>query len=89
MIEVTGKEGTFKKVKLKVKRRTVEFFDVKIHFSNGEVKDVSLRSTIRPGEATRVIDLPGNKRIIKKVTFVYKTKGNKGKKRALVTLLGR
>lgn len=88
VIEVTRKEGIFTKVKIKVKRRTVEFFDVKIHFANGDVQDVSLRSTIRPGNATRVIDLPGNKRTIKKVTFVYKTKGP-GKKRAVVSLLGR
>ncbi len=89
VIEVTRKEGTFKKIKLRVKRRAVEFFDVKIHFGNGEVMDVSLRSKIKAGDSTRAIDLPGKRRVVKKVVFVYKTKRNTGKKRAEVVLLGR
>lgn len=89
VIEVTRQEGTFTKIKIQVKRRAVAFFDVKIHFGNGEVMDVALRSKINAGDSTRVIDLPGKRRVVKKVVFVYKTKANNGKKRAEIILLGR
>ncbi|CAM2068997.1 hypothetical protein SCOR_26750 [Sulfidibacter corallicola] len=88
-ITVTRKDGRFSKIKLKVLKSGVTFYDVKIHFGNGEVFDVSLRDFIKAGGETRVIDLPGKKRIIKKVVFVYKSKAKRKKNRATVVLYGR
>ena len=87
-IVVTGKEGTFSKIKLRVRVAGVEFKDVKVHFGNGEIHDVELRRAIPAGSETREIDLPGKRRVIRKVVFLYKTRPGV-KRRAVVTLWGR
>ena len=86
-IVVSAKKGVFRKIKLKVKRRKVTFRDVKVHFANGDVQDVTLRRAIPAGGETRAIDLEGKNRVIKKVVFWYKTTSVQGK-RAKVQLLG-
>ena len=79
-IKVTIKEGVFKKIKLNVKRRKVTFRDVKVHYANGDVQDITLRREIPAGGETRVIDLEGNNRVITKVVFWYTTKRVRGKR---------
>ena len=87
-IVVGADKGTFRKIKFRVKRSGVDFHDVKVHFENGEVFDVTLKSFIKAGSATRVIDLPGGARRIEKVVFWYDTDGKK-KGRGVVKLFGR
>ncbi|MFQ5571420.1 MAG: hypothetical protein ACE5G0_17215 [Rhodothermales bacterium] len=87
-IKVTIKEGTFSKIKFKVKRAKVTFRDVKVHYANGGVQDVQLRRQIPAGGETRVIDLQGDERIITKVVFWYNTRRLLGR-RAIVELWGR
>ena len=70
VISVAG-EGNFTAIKIKVEGRAVQFHDVKIHFANGGVQDVQLRSVIRAGDESRVIDVNGGDRFIRKVEFVY------------------
>lgn len=87
-IVVTAKEGLFTKLKMKVMRRGVHIGDMKVHFGNGKVQDVKLRSDISAGGETRVIDLPGEGRVIRKIDLIYKTKrGSKG--RAMVEVYGK
>lgn len=87
-IVVTAKEGLFSKLKMKVLRRGITIADMKVHFGNGQVQDVALRKEILAGQETRVIDLPGDGRVIKKIDLVYKTKrGSKG--RAMVQVYGK
>lgn len=86
-INVTVREGTFRKIKLVVRHRRVTFRDVKVHFANGTVQDVSLRRQIPAGGETRVIDLVGEGRVITKVVFWYNTSRARGK-RAVVDLYG-
>ena len=88
VILVGADEGVFKKIKLTVKKSGVHFEDMKVHFANGDVFDVKIRRVIPAGGETRVIDLPGNNRIIKKVVFWYKST-KKNPKRATVRLFGR
>ena len=91
-ISVTIMEGTFKQIKLMVRKNGVRFLDMKVHFANGQTQDVELRAFIPAGGETRVIDLSGRKRIIKKVTFAYKSQGKaRGRKlkRATVVLWGK
>lgn len=87
VIKVTIKEGVFKKIKLKVKRRAVTFRDVKVYYANGDVQDITLRRDIPAGGETRVIDLDGHNRVITKVVFWYNTKRVRGQ-RAEVALWG-
>ena len=82
-----SKNSCFKKLKLMVKKSGVHFMDMKVHFANGDVMDVELRNVIPKGGETRIIDLPGRNRIVKKVVFWYKsTKVNA--KRATILLYG-
>lgn len=74
-ISVGGTTGVFHAIRLKVERHAVHFGDLKIHFADGSIKDVELKSVIQAGHFSRTIDLPGKTRVIKKVEFVYKSTG--------------
>jgi hypothetical protein len=75
----------FTKRKLRVADGPLKMYDMKVHFDNGGVQDVSIRSTIRQGGETRVIDLNGGVRRITKIEFWYETKGfRKGKARVAI-----
>lgn len=86
-IRVTVREGTFRRIKLKVLRSEVAFLDVKVHYANGGVEDVSLRRNIPAGGETRAIDLNGQNRIIEKVVFHY-TSTQRRRRPAVVQLFG-
>ena len=87
VILVGADEGTFRKIKLTVRKSAINFKDLKVHFSNGDVFDVKIRKIIPAGGETRVIDLPGANRNIKKVVFWYKSTKRKDKE-ATVRLWG-
>lgn len=87
-INVTAKEGVFSALKLKVNRGGINLHRVAVHFGNGEVEELEVRANIAKGGETRVLDLPGNKRVIKKVVFWYDTK-NYANQKAVLQLWGR
>lgn len=89
VIRVTAKEGVYSKVKFRVLKAPLHIVDMKIHFRNGDVKDVSVKKLFQAGNSSRIIDLPGNKRIIQKVSFKYKSIPGNGKGRAILVLSGR
>lgn len=60
-------------IRLRVFHAPVEFLNVQVHFRNGESQEIEVRQFIERGGATRVIDLPGNKRFIERIVFWYKT----------------
>lgn len=86
VIKVTAAEGIYTKIRLKVDDSPVRFRDLKVVFGNGEKIDIPVKKHFKPGDKTRVIDLPGKARIIQKVIMWYDTKGFRG--RATVTLMG-
>jgi len=78
VIHVTGNDS-FRQLKLRVTDAPLKINDMKVHFENDEIFDVQVRNEIRQGGESRVIDLPGGSRRIKKVEFWYSTVGvNKG-----------
>lgn len=87
-IPVTLAEGTFNSLKLIVNRSPVNLHRFVIHFSNGGRQEVLIRKNIPKGGETRVIDLKGGNRGVKKVVFWYDTK-NLARGRAVVELWGR
>jgi hypothetical protein len=87
-IMVTVKDGLFTKVRLKIMKAPIHLKNINIIFGNGTNKNVVFDKKFAPGSFTRVIDLTGNKRIIKKVKLNFKSVP-KGKGRAVVTLFGR
>lgn len=82
-IFVTANEGAFSAIKIGVKNTGINMHRCVVHFRNGDTQNVQLRDNIAAGSTTRVIDLKGGKRIIKKVVFWYDTKNIKFKKGTL------
>lgn len=89
VLQVGAKKGTFDAIRLKVVGRAVQFHSLEIHFENGSVQDVELRSVIRAGGFSRVIDLEGGQRAIDKIVFVYDAQTRRRGKGARVQVFGR
>jgi Protein of unknown function (DUF2541) len=87
-IMVTRMEGTFTALKFMVKHSPVDINKMVVHFGNGEVQEIEVRDRIRAGGESRVIDLPGNRRVIQKVVFWYDTK-NYASRKGVVELWGK
>lgn len=78
----------FDAIKFKVKDAPVEFTSMDVYFESGDVQNVMLNATIKaPGE-TRIIDLKGGERNLKKIVFVYKTLPNRKDEKAHIELWG-
>lgn len=87
-IPVTRFEGTFKALKVKVKKSGINLHKIVVHYGNGDVQEIETRENIPAGGETRVIDLPGNKRVIQKVVFWYDT-NNIAARKGVVQLWGK
>jgi hypothetical protein len=81
-------DGTFTKLRFKVVKAPIHVATIKVVFGNGESKLVKINEKFTPGSFSKAIDLPGNKRIIKKIVMNYKSvKVGKGK--AIVSVFGK
>lgn len=87
-ITVTRAEGVFTALQIKVKNGPINMHQMVVHYGNGETQEIALKENFRAGSESRVIDLPGNRRVIRKVVFVYDTK-NFADSKAEVELWGR
>ena len=88
VIMVTAHEGFFTKLKFKVLKAPLFVKNVRVIFGNGTDKNIVFNKRFAQGTETRVIDLPGNKRIIKKIKLNYKTPPA-GHGKAIVVAWGR
>jgi hypothetical protein len=86
-ITVTGERGRFRAIHLKVEIAAIEFDRVIVHYGNGSSEPIFIRARIPAGGQTRVIDLPGGRRIIRSVEFWY-DRANPGGNRPKVRLFG-
>ncbi|MEF9942645.1 MAG: hypothetical protein RR101_01985 [Burkholderiaceae bacterium] len=66
-------KGPYTKLRFSVHDRAVNFQRVFVEFGNGERVEIEVRDRIHAGGQSRVIDLPGRARNIKKIIFWYKT----------------
>ncbi len=87
-IQVRVREGAFTAIQIKVKRSPVNMHKLVVHYGNGETENIELRNNFSAGSESRVIDLPGNKRVIQKIVFWYDTK-NLARGKAVVQVWGR
>lgn len=86
VIDVGPRDGVFQKLEVRVKGSALEMYDIKIVFGNGEDMHPDTRLVFGKGSWSRVIDLPGNSRVVRRVEFKY---GNlPGGGRARVKLYG-
>lgn len=78
----------FRQMRLRVTDGPLHIMDMKVHFDNGGVQDIPLRSLIKQGQQSRIIDLNGGTRSLEKITFWYETVGfRKGRSRVAVWAL--
>ena len=87
-VEVTASEGAFEAIQLRVKRSAVRFVNVTVIYGAGTSDDLELRDVIPAGGKSRVLDLRGLDRVIKRVNFVYEAK-SLGRRGAIVEVFGR
>ncbi len=88
VIRVTAREGLFSKLQFRVTRAPIEIYDCTVHFADGSKHEVALRDVFAAGSASRVVDLPGKRRVITRVEFTYR-KVRRGKATPKVVLYGR
>lgn len=78
-IQVGRHEGTFTKLTLNVENSDLDLLDFEITFGNGEKWNPKVKHLFKEGARTRVIDLPGDDRIIKTIDLKYKNLPGGGK----------
>ena len=82
-------DGAFRAIRIDVEGGDLELFDVKLTFGNGETFSPATRLSFRGGTRSRVIDLPGDARIIRRIDFFYRSAIFGGQGRATVHVYGR
>lgn len=82
-------DGKFRKVMLVVKDADLEMFDVRIVFGNGDSFSPPTRLHFGSDTRSRVIDLPGDARVVRRVEFAYKSVAGGGDGRATVEVFGK
>lgn len=87
-IEVTASEGTFDAIRIGVKRSAVRFVKVTVVYGAGTSDELELRDAIPAGGHSRVLDLRGANRVIKRIDFVYEAK-SLGRRGAIIEVSGR
>ncbi|MCE9581848.1 MAG: hypothetical protein K8T20_04955 [Planctomycetes bacterium] len=66
-------EGRFTAFQVEVENGDLEMFDIVVTFGNGDKESVKTRFSFDDNSRTRTIDLPGNKRFIRRIDFYYKS----------------
>jgi len=88
VINVTFHEGFYTRVKFVIRKAPIFLKNINIVFGNGSNKNITFSKHFKAGSTTRIIDLPGNKRIIKKIKLNYKSVPN-GNGKAVIIAWGK
>jgi hypothetical protein len=87
-IIVGPSKGMFSRLVFEVEGNDLEMFKVQVTFGSGKTEEIEVRHEFREGSRSRIIDFPGAKRIIRRITFFYKTIGSLREGRAQVRVFG-
>jgi hypothetical protein len=87
-IIVKGPYDNFRRLKFKVTDAGLNLLNMVVTYDNGAPDKIEVRQNISQGGESRVIDLKGGSRSIRKIEFWYDTKGILNGK-ADVTIFGR
>lgn len=79
VIKVGKKDGRFRAIAIVVEQSDVELYDVIVTFGDGTSFSPPTRLTFAEDSRSRVIDLPGDARVIRKVEFRYGNLAGGGK----------
>ena len=72
-IDVGRSEGRFRQLQIRVKDAPIEINKMVVTFTNDQTFSPKIRHRFAEGQGSRVIDLPGNRRAIKRIDFEYKS----------------
>jgi len=86
-VTVTGADK-FAALKFKVTDVPIHLMSMEAYFDDGDKQDISVNFPIKPKGESRVIELDGGERDLKKVIFVYKTIANRSDREAHVEIWG-
>ena len=78
----------FASIKLLVKNGSVNLYDLEVYFEKGDKQVIEVRNPIKAGGESRVFDLKGSERDIKKIVFIYKTLPNSKDEKAELEVWG-
>ena len=87
-IDVGRREGRFKQLQVRVKDAPIEIHDMVVTFDNNKTFKPQLRVRFAKGSGSQIIDLPGERRTIKRIDFNYKSI-NRRQGKGTVEVLGR
>jgi len=72
-IPVTVLKGTYRRLKLRVRKAPIYIHNIRIVYGNGKSTNIKVKKRIAAGSESRAFDLPGRNRVIKKIVFNYKS----------------
>lgn len=86
-ISVLGKDR-FKAIKLRITDASINIYDVEVFYESGDSEHFDVKSEFKSGQETRILDLKGSNRELKKVVFTYKSVANADGEKAHIELYG-
>ena len=87
-IRVGRDDGLYTAIRFRVEKGPIEFDRIVIEYGDGGRQELRVANRLRAGEQSRVIDLPGNRRVIRKVEIWYE-KARPGSAKPRLVLFGR
>lgn len=78
----------FAAIKFKVMDVPIHLMNLQVFFDDGGKQDINVNFPIKPKGESRVIELEGGERDLKKIVFVYKTITNRSDREAHVEVWG-
>jgi hypothetical protein len=73
VLEVARDVGRFQKIRIVVRGAPVQLHDMKVTFADDSVFDPPSRDRILQEDSAYDFDLPGERRMIKRITFLYRS----------------
>jgi hypothetical protein len=86
-INIVGADK-FAAIKFKVMDVPVHLMDLQVFFDDGGKQDINVNFPIKPKGESRIIEMNGGERDLKKIVFVYKTIANRSDREAHVEIWG-
>jgi len=86
-VTVSGADK-FAALRFKVTDVPIHLMSMEVYFDDGNKQDINVNFPIKPKGESRVIELEGGERDLKKVIFIYKTIDNRSDREAHVELWG-
>ena len=78
----------FASIKFKVEDAPIDLQSLEVYYDSGDRQDIKINATVKAPGTSRVIDLNGGERDVKKIVFVYKTLPNHKDVKAHIEIWG-